>query len=79
MHRILFALAVALLLAAPPVLAQESPTPTSPGVAHSPAQTAASFTLRTGISQGRVVFIGSGGDIEGQVNPTLMVHEGETV
>ena len=26
-----------------------------------------------------MVFIGSGGDIEGQVNPTLMVHEGETV
>ena len=45
MHRILFALVFALLLAAPPTLAQETPTPPSPGVAHSPAQTAASFTL----------------------------------
>jgi nitrite reductase (NO-forming) len=79
MHRILFTLVFALLLAAPPSLAQESPTPPSPGVAHSPAQTAASFTLLTGISQGRMVFIGSRGDIDGQVNPTLMVHEGETV
>jgi nitrite reductase (NO-forming) len=37
------------------------------------------FTLRSGIAQGRMVFIGVGGDINGQVNPTLMVHEGETV
>ncbi len=79
MHRILFALVLALLLFAPPALAQEQPAPASPGVAHSPAQKAASFTLRTGIAQGRMVFIGSGGDIDGQVNPTLMVHEGETV
>jgi nitrite reductase (NO-forming) len=79
MHRILFAFVFALFLFAPPVLAQETPTPPAPGVAHSTAPRAASFTLRTGIAQGRMVFIGSGGDIEGQVNPTLMVHEGETV
>jgi nitrite reductase (NO-forming) len=42
---------------------------------HAPAV----FTLRSGIAQGRMVFIGVGGDINGQVNPTLMVHEGETV
>lgn len=37
------------------------------------------FTLKTGIANGRMVYIGVGGDIEGQVNPTLMVHEGELV
>jgi nitrite reductase (NO-forming) len=37
------------------------------------------FTLRTGIAEGRMVFIGMGGDIDRQVNPTLVVHEGETV
>jgi nitrite reductase (NO-forming) len=37
------------------------------------------FTLRTGIAEGRMVFIGVGGDIDRQINPTLMVHEGETV
>src|SRR5690606_11157917 len=41
--------------------------------------TATVFTLRTGIAQGRMVYIGVGGDIDGQVNPTLMVHEGELV
>jgi nitrite reductase (NO-forming) len=38
-----------------------------------------SFTLRSGIAEGRMVYIGVGGDIEGKVNPLLMVHEGETV
>ncbi len=37
------------------------------------------FTLRTGIASGRMVYIGVGGEIDGQVNPTLMVHEGELV
>lgn len=37
------------------------------------------FTLRTGIAAGRMVYIGVGGEIDGQVNPTLMVHEGELV
>jgi nitrite reductase (NO-forming) len=37
------------------------------------------FTLRTGIAEGRMVYIGVGGDINGAVNPTLVVHEGETV
>ncbi|OJU34007.1 MAG: nitrite reductase, copper-containing [Rhizobiales bacterium 68-8] len=37
------------------------------------------FTLRTGIAEGRMVYIGVGGDIDGQVNPTLTVHEGELV
>ena len=37
------------------------------------------FTLRTGVAEGRMVFLGAGGDINGQVNPTIKVHEGETV
>lgn len=41
--------------------------------------TATVFTLRTGIAGGRMVYIGVGGDIDGQINPTLMVHEGELV
>jgi nitrite reductase (NO-forming) len=36
------------------------------------------FTLRTGVAEGRMVFLGAGGDINGQVNPTIKVHEGET-
>ena len=37
------------------------------------------FTLRTGIAEGRMVYIGVGGDIDHKINPTLVVHEGETV
>ena len=37
------------------------------------------FTLKTGIAGGRMVYLGVGGDIDGKVNPTLMVHEGELV
>lgn len=37
------------------------------------------FTLKTGIATGRMVYIGVGGEIDGQVNPTLIIHEGETV
>ncbi len=37
------------------------------------------FTLRTGVAEGRMVFLGAGGGIDGQVNPMIKVHEGETV
>ena len=37
------------------------------------------FTLRTGVAEGRMVYLGVGGDINGAVNPPLIVHEGETV
>ena len=40
---------------------------------------ATTFTLRTGIAGGRMVYIGVGGDIDGKINPELMVHEGEIV
>src|SRR5579872_1897201 len=34
------------------------------------------FTLRTGVAEGRLVYLGVGGDINGAVNPPLVVHEG---
>ena len=44
-----------------------------------PSRPDASFTLRSGIAQGKMVYIGKGGTIDGQVNPTLEVHEGDIV
>ena len=38
-----------------------------------------SFTLRTGIADGKMVYIGRGGTIDGKVNPDLVVHEGDQV
>jgi nitrite reductase (NO-forming) len=72
------------LLAPPPVLAAEH-------AAAPAAQTASTtmtmshempnaiFTLRTGITQGKMVYFGKGGNIDGKVNPTLTVHEGDIV
>jgi nitrite reductase (NO-forming) len=37
------------------------------------------FTLRTGLENGRMVFIGVGGEIDGLVNPDLPVVAGEAV
>lgn len=51
-------------------------TAASPAVSY---HNATIFTLKTGIAGGRMVYIGVGGDIDGQTNPTLMVHEGELV
>jgi nitrite reductase (NO-forming) len=74
---------------AKPVLVQASPAPakpvapmaTMPGMSgggsdmHAPLV----FTLRSGVAEGRMVYIGVGGDIDEKVNPTLTVHEGEVV
>ncbi|WP_246485532.1 copper-containing nitrite reductase [Aminobacter carboxidus] len=65
---------------ATPVAEQAAPDASAAGAAasvsyHNPT----TFTLKTGIATGRMVYIGVGGDINGQVNPTLMVHEGELV
>jgi nitrite reductase (NO-forming) len=56
--------------------ANEAP-PAAP--AHGDMHAPKVFTLRTGVAEGRMVFLGAGGDINGQVNPTIKVHEGETV
>jgi nitrite reductase (NO-forming) len=37
------------------------------------------YTLRSGIAEGRMVFIGVGGTIDGQVNPVLSAAEGQVV
>jgi nitrite reductase (NO-forming) len=63
------------VLAAGP--APSAPADTTAMMAH--AMPNAVFTLRTGIAQGKMVYIGKGGDIDGQVNPTLTVHEGDLV
>lgn len=38
-----------------------------------------SYTLKSGIAEGRMVFIGVGGRIEGIINPTLSAKEGDIV
>jgi len=37
------------------------------------------YTLRSGIAEGRMVFIGVGGTIDGEVNPVLSAAEGQVV
>lgn len=39
----------------------------------------AKYTLRSGIAEGRMVFLGVGGTIDGQVNPILTAVEGQVV
>jgi nitrite reductase (NO-forming) len=61
----------------------------APGVAPSPQGTPKSpaaeyvpnvrFRLRTGLAEGKLAFIGVGGDLDGVVNPTLRVSEGAVV
>ena len=50
-----------------------------PAGSQSAAQPGASFKLTTGFAEGRMVFIGMGGELEGQVNPDLSVKPGESV
>lgn len=38
-----------------------------------------SFTLQTNVFEGRIVYVGVGGEIDGVTNPDLVVHPGETV
>jgi nitrite reductase (NO-forming) len=47
-----------------------------PSVAYVPD---ARYTLRSGIAEGRMVYLGVGGTIDGQVNPVLSAAEGQTV
>ena len=37
------------------------------------------FSLKTGMDGGRMVYIGMGGDIEGVINPRLVVNVGDIV
>ncbi len=70
--------------AAPAASAAQPATPAATAQA-APAPTAAvyggdvKYTLRSGIAEGRLVFIGVGGDIDGQVNPDLKASIGDSV
>ena len=56
-----------------------SPAPGQEGAMGGDMHAPLVFTLRTGVADGRMVYLGVGGDINGVVNPKLVVHEGETV
>ena len=67
---------------------QPSPTPATKPVAQAPQSTQggglsyipdARYTLRSGIADGRMVYIGVGGAIDGKVNPVLTATEGQVV
>lgn len=60
-----------------PVPAQATPPASAvPGSNYVPGLR---YTLRSGIAEGRMVFIGVGGSIDGQVNPLLSAAEGQVV
>lgn len=56
--------------------AQAQPNATAPIPAYVPD---ARYTLRSGIAEGRMVYIGVGGAIDGKVNPVLTAAEGQVV
>jgi nitrite reductase (NO-forming) len=57
---------------------ESSPTPTSSPTPSSPLAQQ-EFTLRTEFRDGKMIYVGVGGDIEGVVNPTLVVAPGTMV
>jgi nitrite reductase (NO-forming) len=63
--------------------AQSSASGTPPAAAPAPqGLTGVSdvrYTLHTGIAEGRMVYIGSGGEIDGKINPVLSAAEGQVV
>ena len=64
--------------AAPQQQAQAQQTPIAPraSVSYIPD---IRYTLRSGIADGRMVFLGVGGAIEGQINPVLSAADGQVV
>ncbi|HET7921893.1 MAG TPA: copper-containing nitrite reductase [Gammaproteobacteria bacterium] len=68
--------AVALLLAAPLVLARPAPNPNPQAISYQPDFT---FTLRTHIGAAGMGYQGVGGDIDGKINPTLRIPLGAVV
>jgi nitrite reductase (NO-forming) len=73
--------------APPAAAAKPAPSAATPAQP-APAQTArpsvsyipdVRYTLRSGIAEGRMVFLGVGGTIDGQVNPLLSAAEGQVV
>ncbi len=83
---------IAYLAAGAPAVAQQQPSAPSPAPAAPRAATPqpgappsvayipdARYTLRSGIAEGRMVYIGVGGAIEGKSNPVLTAAEGQVV
>ncbi len=67
---------------APPQAAATPPAPSQPPAgkgAEIGYVADAKYTLRSGIAEGRMVYIGVGGAIEGKVNPVLTAAEGQVV
>jgi len=64
--------------AAPAQAAKPAAAPAQPRII-SPYLTDAKYTLRSGIAEGKMVFIGVGGAIDGKVNPILTAVEGQVV
>jgi nitrite reductase (NO-forming) len=70
---------------AEPTQMAETPAATAPQVAVSDPSIPAGYladvkyTMRTGIADGRMVYIGFGGTIDGVVNPELVASEGDIV
>jgi len=58
---------------------QPQAQPPAPGAASASYVGEARYTLRSGIAEGRMVYIGVGGAIDGQVNPVLSAVEGQMV
>jgi len=65
--------------AAPAVAARATPTSPMPAVQRDIMNPEVHYTLRSGIADGRMVYIGVGGSIDGQVNPPLTAAIGETI
>lgn len=69
-----------------PAVAQRVQPPAAPAQPPAPAEQSAvgyvpdaRYTLRSGIAEGRMVYLGVGGTIDGQVNPVLSAAEGQIV
>jgi nitrite reductase (NO-forming) len=65
--------------AATPPQAAARPAPTPSPQATTAYLPEIRYTLRSGIAEGRMVFIGVGGTIDGQINPVLSAAEGQLV
>jgi nitrite reductase (NO-forming) len=65
--------------APPAAAAQAAPVTPMPAMQHDIMNPEVHYTLRSGIADGRMVYIGVGGSVDGQVNPTLTAAIGETV
>lgn len=60
-----------------PPASQQAPTTTNPNtISYIPD---VRYTLRSGIAEGRMVYLGVGGTIDGQINPILSAAEGQVV